>query len=263
HAHRRRAASQTTETTSDRHRERGGCAPARYWLFHSAAGAECNQSVAGAAACGESVRLHRPCELAGGTQRSLRGVSTPPDRTAIGPRNCAISFPHPPAGRARVLATTGKAHTADARRSTGRSGDCNHDWRNIARGDRGSGVARIQRRRSGWLAAGGAARDPERRGRRRDVGVDKNFQRRGRDRGGLADSRRDELIARGIQQCKDGDPSDLLTLAIWLNSKREFEKTLEAIPLEKALLGRDLFLQYLDALGGLERWGEIKQLLDG
>src|SRR5438874_4702311 len=82
-------------------------------------------------------------------------------------------------------------------------------------------------------------------------------------RAGLADSRRDELIARGIQQFKDGDPSDLLTLAIWLNSKREFEKTLAAIPLEKALLGRDLFLQYLDALGGLERWGEIKQLLEG
>src|SRR6184192_2066261 len=82
-------------------------------------------------------------------------------------------------------------------------------------------------------------------------------------RAGLADSRRDELIERGIQQFKDGDPSDLLTLAIWLNSKREFEKTLAAIPLEKALLGRDLFLQYLDALGGLERWGEIKQLLEG
>src|SRR5207302_7283081 len=82
-------------------------------------------------------------------------------------------------------------------------------------------------------------------------------------RAGLADSRRDELIARGIQQFKDGDPSNLLTLAIWLNSKREFEKTLAAIPLEKALLGRDLFLQYLDALGGLERWGEIKQLLEG
>src|SRR5438105_11301478 len=82
-------------------------------------------------------------------------------------------------------------------------------------------------------------------------------------RAGLADSRRDELIERGIQQFKDGDPSDLLTLAIWLNSKREFEKTVAAIPLEKALLGRDLFLQYLDALGGLERWGEIKQLLEG
>lgn len=76
-------------------------------------------------------------------------------------------------------------------------------------------------------------------------------------------SRHDELIAQGIAQWKNGDANDLLTLATWLNSKREFEKTLEAIPLEKALLGRELFLQYLDALGGLERWGEIQQLLEG
>jgi len=76
-------------------------------------------------------------------------------------------------------------------------------------------------------------------------------------------SRHDELIAQGIAQWKNGDANDLFALATWLNSKKEFEKTLEAIPLEKALLGRELFLQYLDALGGLERWGEIKQLLEG
>src|SRR5437868_8288633 len=74
-------------------------------------------------------------------------------------------------------------------------------------------------------------------------------------------SRRDELVAQGIAQWKNGDASDLLALATWLNGKKEFEKTLDAIPLEKALLGRELFLQYLDALGGLERWSEIKQLL--
>ena len=76
-------------------------------------------------------------------------------------------------------------------------------------------------------------------------------------------SRRDELIAQGIAQLKNGDANDLFALATWLNSKKEFEKTVEAIPLEKALLSRELFLQYLDALGGLERWGEIKQLLEG
>src|SRR6202022_3332258 len=54
-------------------------------------------------------------------------------------------------------------------------------------------------------------------------------------------SRRDELVAQGIAQLK---------------------KTLETIPLDKALLGRELFLQYLDALGGLERWSEIKELLE-
>ena len=76
-------------------------------------------------------------------------------------------------------------------------------------------------------------------------------------------SRRDELVAQGIAQFKNGDSNDLLALATWLNGKKELEKTLEAIPLEKALLGRDLFLQYLDALGGLDRWSEIKQLLQG
>src|SRR5207302_146779 len=75
-------------------------------------------------------------------------------------------------------------------------------------------------------------------------------------------SRRDELIAKGITEFKNGDGSDLLTLATWLNGKAEFEKTISAIPLEKALQGRELFLQYLDALGGLGRWNELKQLLE-
>ena len=75
-------------------------------------------------------------------------------------------------------------------------------------------------------------------------------------------SRRDELVAQGIAQFKNGDANDLLALATWLNEKKELEKTLETIPLDKALLGRELFLQYLDALGGLERWSEIKKLLE-
>jgi tetratricopeptide (TPR) repeat protein len=74
-------------------------------------------------------------------------------------------------------------------------------------------------------------------------------------------SRRDELIAKGIAEFKNGDASDLLALATWLNSKKEFEKTLEAIPLEKALVSREVFLQYLDALGALERWSEVKEIL--
>ena len=74
-------------------------------------------------------------------------------------------------------------------------------------------------------------------------------------------SRRDELIAKGIGEWKNGDPADLLALATWLNGKKEFEKTLATIPIEKALVSRDLFLQYLDALGGLDRWSELKQLL--
>ena len=75
-------------------------------------------------------------------------------------------------------------------------------------------------------------------------------------------SRRDDLIAKGIAEWRNGDAKDLQALASWLNGKKEFEKTLEAIPLEKALQTREIFLQYLDALGGLDRWSEIKQLLE-
>jgi tetratricopeptide (TPR) repeat protein len=75
-------------------------------------------------------------------------------------------------------------------------------------------------------------------------------------------ARRDELIAKGIAQFKNGDAEDLLALATWLNGKKEFEKTLGTIPLAKALQSRELFLQYLDALGGLDRWSEVKQLLE-
>jgi hypothetical protein len=69
------------------------------------------------------------------------------------------------------------------------------------------------------------------------------------------------LISRAIADWKDAEPADVAVLAEWLNGKNEFQKTLDTIPLEKALQSRDLFLRYLDALGALGRWNEIKQLL--
>lgn len=81
-------------------------------------------------------------------------------------------------------------------------------------------------------------------------------------RGAQAGANRDALIREGIAQHKDGDANDLLALATWLNGKNEFQKTLDAIPLDRALVSRELLLQYLDALGGLGRWAEIKQLLE-
>jgi tetratricopeptide (TPR) repeat protein len=73
---------------------------------------------------------------------------------------------------------------------------------------------------------------------------------------------REELIAQATERWKSGEPDDLTALATWLNGKAEFQRELDAIPLEKALQVRDLFLQRLDALGGLGRWKEIKELLD-
>jgi tetratricopeptide (TPR) repeat protein len=73
---------------------------------------------------------------------------------------------------------------------------------------------------------------------------------------------RDALIAEATERWKNGDADELTALATWLNGKSEFQRELDAIPLEKALQSRDLFLQHLDALGGLGRWPEIKALLD-
>jgi hypothetical protein len=71
-----------------------------------------------------------------------------------------------------------------------------------------------------------------------------------------------DLVADAIAQFKDSDDAQLGALATWLNSKREYEKELATIPLDRALHTRDLFIQHLDALGALGRWGEVKQLLD-
>jgi tetratricopeptide (TPR) repeat protein len=73
---------------------------------------------------------------------------------------------------------------------------------------------------------------------------------------------REELITKAIAQWKDGPPDEAATLATWLNGKNEFQHVLDAIPIEKALQSRELFLQYVDALGGLGRWKVIKELLD-
>jgi hypothetical protein len=73
---------------------------------------------------------------------------------------------------------------------------------------------------------------------------------------------REELIAQATERWKTGEPDDLTALATWLNGKAEFQRELDAIPLEKAIQARELFLQHVDALGGLGRWKEIKELLD-
>jgi len=53
----------------------------------------------------------------------------------------------------------------------------------------------------------------------------------------------------------------LLALAGWLNNIGRPAKTLEVLPPERASQRQDLFLQYLNALGGLQRWNEIKDHL--
>jgi hypothetical protein len=59
------------------------------------------------------------------------------------------------------------------------------------------------------------------------------------------------------------EPADetLIALAGWLNKIGRPAKTLEVLPQARASQRQDLFLQYLNALGGLQRWNEIKDCL--
>ncbi len=77
-----------------------------------------------------------------------------------------------------------------------------------------------------------------------------------------APNEKEKLIEGAIARWKDGDNVALVALATWLNGKAEFEHELAAIHLARALQTRELFLQHVDALGGLGRWGEIRQLLE-
>jgi tetratricopeptide (TPR) repeat protein len=70
------------------------------------------------------------------------------------------------------------------------------------------------------------------------------------------------LLNLSVSQFKNGNADDVAALERWLNSKGEYQRVIDAVPVEQALKGRDAFLQYLDALGALKRWVNIKQLLE-
>jgi tetratricopeptide (TPR) repeat protein len=70
------------------------------------------------------------------------------------------------------------------------------------------------------------------------------------------------LLNQGVSQFRNGNADDVTALERWLNSKGEYQRVIDAIPVEQALKERDAFLQYLDALGALKRWVDIKQLLE-
>lgn len=75
-------------------------------------------------------------------------------------------------------------------------------------------------------------------------------------------TKRESLIERAIAEWKAADPASLIALGTWLNGKGEYQRELDAIPLGKTLQNRELFLLRLDALGTLDRWQEVKELLD-
>jgi tetratricopeptide (TPR) repeat protein len=71
----------------------------------------------------------------------------------------------------------------------------------------------------------------------------------------------DQYVADAIERFGKADDETLAALALWLNSLGRARKTLELLPLDRAVRNQDLFLQHINALAALERWDEVKEVL--
>jgi len=70
-----------------------------------------------------------------------------------------------------------------------------------------------------------------------------------------------QYVADAVERFGGGDDETLAALAAWLNSVGRADKTLQVLPLDRALQHRDLFLRHLDALAALEHWTKVKTVL--
>jgi hypothetical protein len=70
-----------------------------------------------------------------------------------------------------------------------------------------------------------------------------------------------QYVADAVERFSGGDDETLAALAAWLNSVGRADKTLQVLPLDRALQRQDLYLAHVDALAALERWPEVKEVL--
>lgn len=80
---------------------------------------------------------------------------------------------------------------------------------------------------------------------------------------GAEPGRREEWIKTAVERFGPGDDETLVSLGAWLYAQGEFQRVLDVIPPRRATAGRALFLQYLDTLGALGRWRDIKNTIEG
>jgi hypothetical protein len=71
----------------------------------------------------------------------------------------------------------------------------------------------------------------------------------------------DQYVADAVERFGNADDETFAALAAWLNGVGRSRKTLELLPLDRAVKRQDLFLQHINALAALERWDEVKEVL--
>lgn len=74
--------------------------------------------------------------------------------------------------------------------------------------------------------------------------------------------RRAAIIGQAVDEWKKADNQSLTALAAWLYRNGEYQRIIDAIPLDRALQARELFLQYVDTLGALGRWNDIRKIIE-
>jgi tetratricopeptide (TPR) repeat protein len=70
-----------------------------------------------------------------------------------------------------------------------------------------------------------------------------------------------EFARQAVERFGSGDDETLAALAAWLNGVGRPQKTLDLLPLDRAVKRQDLFLQHINALAALERWNDVKEIL--
>src|SRR5207247_10557340 len=70
-----------------------------------------------------------------------------------------------------------------------------------------------------------------------------------------------QYVTDAVGRFGNADDETFAALAAWLNRVGRARKTLELLPLDRAVNRQDLFLQHISALAALERWDEVKEIL--
>jgi len=73
---------------------------------------------------------------------------------------------------------------------------------------------------------------------------------------------RDKIVQSTIDRWKNGSNEELAQLAGWLGHRGEYQQELDAVPIERASQTRELLLEQISALSALNRWDELRQIVE-
>jgi tetratricopeptide (TPR) repeat protein len=74
--------------------------------------------------------------------------------------------------------------------------------------------------------------------------------------------RQEEIERQTIERWKNASNDEVTALAAWLAGRREYQRELDVVPLDRAIRTRELFVQHIEALEALNRWEDVRQILE-